>query len=266
MRSTTSPTPSARRGRRSSRKRIFQVDSNSPTGREAGRFVLLEDGITLDSGSHQMPGYEFEFVLTPREVWDFHLNRRGGSRLARWVLRTVAACVFGGLFGRQAHIEFTDSIGPNSFVAGVLWATMAVLVVSLFIFGDRLSYLFAIRRVRQDHREFLEPQVVAISNGGVSHRLSLSSSEFEWQAIHDITETDKAIYLKIDKFAALVLPTRVIRELGYQPEEVLKNMRAWRATEPSRELRCPKCNYSFEGLAVQGCPECGWARLSEGPD
>jgi len=208
-----------------------------------------------------MPGYAFEYSLTRGEytayLWYWWRRRPWYQRIVYRALAVVlvAVCVL-PIWG-----DMTATQGILYPFQTFLWMFVCLVPAAFLVFFERLLIWWYTRQQMRGKDKVCDPQNISIDATGIESRSPLSATKVQWRTASGLIEDKEAVYLMLDEFGAVVLPYRVIREHGLDPAHVLRDLRVWRSQAPSRESKCPKCGYDLKALTVQGCPECGWARI-----
>ncbi len=111
----------------------------------------------------------------------------------------------------------------------------------------------------------LGPTTMTIDEHGVHNGDDVMSISARWVGVQEIDVVDDdVVYLRLGKLISFFVPRRAFdSDLAF--DEFVTAARQWRSQSPSAEDTCPECRYSLQGLANNGCPECGWRREPEPP-
>jgi len=85
-----------------------------------------------------MPGYTFEYTLTPRDIRSYQSSWRRRRPLVLRSINFIGAAVFGGAIGILAFDKLANPIDAGDFKSGFGWALAAVLTFLATLFGDRI--------------------------------------------------------------------------------------------------------------------------------
>ncbi|MCZ6834817.1 MAG: YcxB family protein [Planctomycetota bacterium] len=210
-----------------------------------------------------MTDYTFKYTISVEEFKAFQTYWKNNQSFFRRSIFWIFAVIFFILGVLVAIDPVLNSIDTFDLVFGLFWSFSSFLLSTYFLFRNQLVVHFSIRRLQREGSELFKSQELFLTPEHVESRTALETSQLKWQAIFAFKNNENAFYLFLDKNRAIMLPLRVICDAGYEPENVLRDIKAWRAGAPSREMKCPTCDYELKGISVQGCPECGWAREAE---